>query len=389
MTTAPDPPQDALSGDAETQPVNAPRIEQLASGAPEDDAVAGEDEDALLGRVCQLLVTALPVAAAAVTLVDERLNLTAAAASPQDMRTMIAAQFEHGEGPCLDACRTGEPVVETDIAWSRHWAAATGWRAVHTLPVRINGRTAGVATLASVRDDRLTPAEISIAHGISAIAAAHASTMRALRGSQQLAAQLQRALNGRVEIEQAKGVVAHQLDVTVDEAFAILRRHAHNQGRLLVDIAYQVVAGSLRLRRREDEGDIVIARDQADTPAALEHPAAAADAEVTRIGFGWPRNLLSIVGTGKPGWARLVGEADLSTEDQLAHALKRLAGQPGDITLDVGDLRLIDARSIGLLVRAATALPPPDRLVLRHATGIVAKVFALLDIGDHPRILIT
>ncbi|HSK90583.1 MAG TPA: GAF domain-containing protein [Euzebyales bacterium] len=388
MTTTPHPPQDALSGDAGMRPVNTPRIEQLASGAFGDDAGAGENEDALLGRVCQLLITALPVAGAAVTLVDERLRLTAAAANPGAMRTMIAAQFEHGEGPCLDACRTGEPVVETDLAWSRHWAAATGWRAVHTLPVRIDGRTAGVATLASVRDDRLTPTEISTAQSISAIAAAHASTLRALRGSRQLAAQLQRALNGRVEIEQATGVVAHQLDVTVEEALAILRRHTHDQGRHLVDIAHEVVAGSLRLRRREDEGDIVIARDQADAPAALEHPADAAGAEVIRSGVGWPPNHLSIVGTGKPGWARLIGEADLSTEDQLADALERLARQPGDITLDVGDLRLIDARSIGLLVRAATALSPPDRLVLRHATGIVAKVFALLDIGDHPRITI-
>jgi anti-anti-sigma regulatory factor len=349
------------------------------------DAVSGEHEDALLGRICQLLVTALPVAAAAVTLVDERLNLAAAAASPRDMRTMIAAQFEYGEGPSVDACRTGKPVVETDIAGSRHWAGATAWRAVHTLPVGINGRTAGVATLASVRDDGLTPAEISTAHSISTIATAHASTMRALRGSQQLATQLQRALYGRVEIEQAKGVVAHQLGVTVDEAFAILRRHAHNHDGLLADIAYQVVAGSLRLRRREDKGDIVIARAQADMPAGLQH---SADAEATRIAFGWPRNLLSIVETGKPGRVRLVGETDLSTEDQLAHALERLAGRPGDITLDVADLRFIDARSVGLLIRAATALPPPDRLVLRHATGLVAKVFALLDIGDHPRILI-
>lgn len=394
--TTPDPPQDTLSSVTATPPGSPPGAEQLGSGAPAEaarpstvaigDAVSGEDEDALLGRVCQLLVTALPVAAAAVTLVDERLNLAAAAASPADMQTMIAAQFEHGEGPSVDACRTGEPVVETDIAWSRYWSAATGWRAVHTLPVRINGRTAGVATLASVRDDGLTPAEISTAHSISTIAAAHASTMRALRGSQQLAAQLQHALNGRVEIEQAKGVVAHQLDVTVDEAFAMLRRHAHHHGRHLADIAYQVVAGSLRLRRREEEGDIAIARGHADTPAAREHTA---DAEVTRSGSGRSRNLLSIVGTEEPGWVRLVGEADLSTEDQLAHALERLAGQTGDITLDVGELRFVDARSIGLLVRAASALPPPGRLVLRHATGLVAKVFALLDINDHPRILIT
>jgi anti-anti-sigma factor len=399
VTNARDPTHDALSGVTATRPVSPPSAEQLGSGAPieaahrpsaidTDDAFCGEDEDALLGRVCQLLVSALPVAAAAVTLVDERLNLLATAAWPGDMRAMVAAQFERGEGPCLDACRTGEPVVETDIAGSRHWAAATGWRAVHTLAVRINGRTAGVVTLASVRDGGLAPADISTAHGISAIAAAHASAMRALRGSQLLAAQLQRALYSRVTIEQAKGVVAHQLDVAVDEAFAILRRYARSHGRFLEDIAYQVVGGSLLLRRPEGEGDIVTAHGQADTPAALEQPSAAADTEVTSIGLDRPRDLLSIVGTGNPGSVRLVGEADLSTEHQLAHALERLAGQPGDITLDVGDLRFIDAHSIGLLVRTATALPPPSRLVLRHATGGVAKVLTLVDIGDHPRILI-
>ncbi|HEX6327212.1 MAG TPA: ANTAR domain-containing protein [Jiangellaceae bacterium] len=393
-----DPTQDGLSGVTATRPVSPPSPEQLWSGAPEalhrpstvgtGDAVSADDEDALLGRVCQLLVTALPVVAAAVSLVDERLNPSATAAWPGDMRAMVTAQFEYGEGPWLDACHTGEPVVETDIAGSRHWAAATGWRTMHTLAVRINGRTAGVVTLASMRDGGLAPAEISTAHGIGAIAAAHASTMRALRGSQQLAAQLQGALYSRVQIEQAKGVVAQQLDVTVDEAFAILRHRARSHGRPLAGIAYQVVAGSLRLRRLEDEGDIVVARSPANAPAVLEHPAAAADAEVPRIGLGWSRNLLSIVEAGEPGWVRLVGEADLSTEDQLAHALERLAGQPGDIALDVGDLRFIDARSIGLLVRTATALPPPRRLVLRHATGGVAKVLALLDIGDHPRILI-
>jgi len=381
VTTARDPTQDALSGVTATRPVSPP------GAVDTDDAFGTEDEDALLGRVCQLLVSALPLAAAAVTLVDERMNLSATAAWPGDMRAMVVAQFERGEGPCLDACHTGEPVVETDVAGSRHWAAAPGWRAVHTLAVRINGRTVGVMTLASVRDGGLTPAEISTAHGISAIAAAHASTMRALRGSQRLAAQLRRALYSRVTIEQAKGVVAHQLDVAVDEAFAILRRHARNHGRLLEDIAYQVVGGSLLLRHPEDEGDIVTTRGQADTPAAVEQPSAAG-AEIASIGFDRPRDILSIVGTGKPGSVRLVGEADLSTEDKLAHALERLAGQPGDITLDVGDLRFIDAHSIGLLVRTAAALPSPSRLVLRHATGVVAKVLTLVGIRDHPRILI-
>lgn len=329
------------------------------------DVVSVDDAATVLDPICQLLVTALPVAAAAVVLVDERLNPVMAAASPADMRTMVAAQFERGEGPCVEACRTGESILETDVTTtrSRHWAAADSWRAVHTLPVRIDGHTAGVVSLASARDGGLEPAETATAHGISAIAAGHAATMRELRGSEQLADQLQRALHNRVEIEQAKGIVAQRLSVTVDEALGTLRHHASSQRRPVAGVARQVVSGRLRLRRREDD-------------------------EAIRARPSWPPRPLLVDETQEPGRARLIGEADLSTADQLAQALARLDGQPGDMTLDLAELTFIDAHSIGMLVRIATTFPPSRDLVLLHATGSVAKALTLLDVGGHRRIRI-
>lgn len=76
----------------------------------------------------------------------------------------------------------------------------------------------------------------------------------------------------------------------------------------------------------------------------------------------------------------------MSTTDQLAQALGRLAEQPGDIALDLRDLTFIDACTVSLLVRTAAALPSPRRLVLRHASNGVAKVLAILGVGDHDRI---
>lgn len=371
MTPSTDMHDGAPSGPTPAQRPGAP-------GTVRDDASAGESETAQLGRVCDLLMAAVPAAAAAVVLVDEQLAPIAAAARPDDLRAMVASQFERGEGPCVYACRTGDSVVEIDVVGApfRHWAVAAGWQAVHTLPVRIDGRTAGVVTIASLRRGGLTPAESETARGIGAIATAHAATLRALRGAQQMTAQLQHALHNRVEIEHAKGMVAQRLDVTVDEAFAIMRLHARDERQTLADVARGVVLGCVQLNHRET-GDVRTSSDRV-----------ASDVDADRSDAVGQWSLLSIVQTQAPGSARLIGEADLSTDQVLAQALAELAEDQGDITLDLGDLTFIDAHSIGLLVRAATALPPSRRLVLRRTSGIVARVLSILHIADHPRIRI-
>jgi AmiR/NasT family two-component response regulator len=70
---------------------------------------------------------------------------------------------------------------------------------------------------------------------------------RSLRSSQLLSEQLQYALDSRVLIEQAKGVVAATLHTTMDNAFAIMRTHARDRNLPLREVAEALVTRRLRL----------------------------------------------------------------------------------------------------------------------------------------------
>ena len=55
-------------------------------------------------------------------------------------------------------------------------------------------------------------------------------------------AQLQRALDSRIVIEQAKGVLAERLGVGVEDAFELLRTTARSNRLRLRDLAHEVIA---------------------------------------------------------------------------------------------------------------------------------------------------
>ena len=57
-------------------------------------------------------------------------------------------------------------------------------------------------------------------------------------------AQLQHALESRVAIEQAKGIVAERLDLSTEEAFALLRSAARTNRTKLRDLAQAVRPGA-------------------------------------------------------------------------------------------------------------------------------------------------
>ena len=69
---------------------------------------------------------------------------------------------------------------------------------------------------------------------------------RATLVSHELIDQLNTALNTRIVIEQAKGVVAESRDLDMHRAFAALRRHARSHNLRLSDVAAAVVSGTLR-----------------------------------------------------------------------------------------------------------------------------------------------
>jgi AmiR/NasT family two-component response regulator len=62
-----------------------------------------------------------------------------------------------------------------------------------------------------------------------------------------LTEQLQTALNGRIAVEQAKGVLAERHGVDMHEAFAMLRHQSNVRNRRLSELAKAIVEGAVRI----------------------------------------------------------------------------------------------------------------------------------------------
>lgn len=194
----------------------------------------------------------LGVAAAGVMLVDGEGSLRVVASSSEALHTLELFEVQAGEGPCPESFRTGRTVVaQSQAELAQRWpavaarAAPLGLGAAYAVPVRLHDQVIGALNLFAPRSAALTPAEIGIAESWAVALAALVVTARRADAAQLLAGQLQHALDSRVCIEQAKGIVAASLGVDLQAAFDLLRGHARGLGLRLVDVTGDVVAGQL------------------------------------------------------------------------------------------------------------------------------------------------
>ena len=177
-------------------------------------------------------------------LADQRDQLQFVAGSNEDVKRLELFQVQVHEGPCLDAFRTGRPVVNADLhdageRWPQfaERAAAAGYRSVHAFPLRLRQEVIGAIGVFGTERGDWEPADVHIAQALAHVATIGLLQERAIHRGEVLSEQLQSALNSRVVIEQAKGAIAQARDVTVDEAFEIMRSHARQTQRLLGDVA--------------------------------------------------------------------------------------------------------------------------------------------------------
>jgi len=215
-----------------------------------DTMVADFDVIDFLHMLTDRSVLLLPVFAAGVVLADPRGELRVAAASSAAAGLIELFQVQNDEGPCLDCCRTGQPVTAADLAgpdqarWPRFAAAATraGFGSVHALPMRLRDQVAGALNLFSAGP--LDPADLRVGQALADVATIGLLQERNVRRSETLAEQLEAALNSRVIIEQAKGKLAERLSVDMDRAFAMLRDYARNTNQRLTQVARDFVNGA-------------------------------------------------------------------------------------------------------------------------------------------------
>jgi transcriptional regulator with GAF, ATPase, and Fis domain len=219
-----------------------------------DTAVADFDPAALLTALAEHCVDLLGVTAAGVVLIDQRNALCAAAASSEAARLLEEFQTQNDEGPCGDCCWSGQPVSEPEVSNARdRWpsfatqARAAGFHAVHALPLRRRNDVIGALNLFNAEPGVLAHRQVIMAQALSDIATIGILQQRAIREREILAGQLQVALDSRIVVEQAKGVLAERTGRSIDAAFRLLRATARRQRRKLSDLATDVVTGVTHL----------------------------------------------------------------------------------------------------------------------------------------------
>jgi transcriptional regulator with GAF, ATPase, and Fis domain len=201
----------------------------------------------LAGRCVQLL----DVDAAGLMLADQRGQLHATAASTENARLLELFELQADAGPCVDCFRTGLPVVNADLqAQQERWprfaeaAGAAGFVAVHALPLRLRSTVIGALNLFCARPGVLSDADVRTGQALADVATIGILAQRGAHQADLLSAQLQNALTSRVIIEQAKGVLAERRQITVDQAFALLRDHARSHNLRLSELAREIADGS-------------------------------------------------------------------------------------------------------------------------------------------------
>lgn len=217
-----------------------------------DTLVTGFDVVGLFDDLAGACVDLLEVTAAGLMLVDPGGRLRVMASSSERSRLLELLEVQNDEGPCLDCWRDGRPVLVADLAeatdrWPRFAAEAArvGFGAVYALPMRLRDETIGALNLFHREPHAISSASLQLAQALADVATIGMLQQRAAQRSAELADQLQTALNSRLVIEQAKGVVSEQDKTDMATAFELLRGHARRHGRKLSDVAVAVVSGRL------------------------------------------------------------------------------------------------------------------------------------------------
>ncbi|WP_432478662.1 ANTAR domain-containing protein [Nocardioides sp. GXQ0305] len=204
------------------------------------------DESTRLEALCGAAAEVLSVPAAAVTSA-EGAHLASAPAQPAPVGVLDTVQYAQHSGPGLTATTSGVAVRVDDTRADGRWpafleaATSAGFRAVLTVPLTRGERVDASLSAYSRSPRSWSDDDEGAAVVLAAIATAWATGTEVLREQAKVVAQLQHALDSRVLIEQAKGVLAAVERVRPDAAFELMRGHARRRGIPVREVAEAVV----------------------------------------------------------------------------------------------------------------------------------------------------
>ena len=212
-----------------------------------DTLVRDFDVVELLSSLANRCVDLFDATEAGLMLADRDGGLQVVASSSRAMNHLELFELQNDEGPCIDCFRTGRFVASTRLSddvsrWPRFVpeATAAGLNAAWALPLRLRETTIGSLNLLRSAPGILTEDDLVAAQALADVATIGLLQQRAAEDARFLSDQLETALDSRISIEQAKGVLAERADLSMDDGFNALREHSRDSNLRLNDVARAV-----------------------------------------------------------------------------------------------------------------------------------------------------
>lgn len=229
-----------------------PLVKVLASFA--DTLVSEFDVSELFYRLVDSCTQLADADDAGLLLMDKEGKLGIAAATSESTRLVELLQLQASEGPCLDAFRSGEPVQtgpltsqEAETRWPKFapMAASAGFDSVVAVPMRLRDTVLGSLNLFRLGPGEATDRDVTFVQVLADLATIAIVQDRVVEDARTVIDQLQTALDTRVSIEQAKGIIAARSDLDVTTAFERIRSYARSSNSRLSEVSARIISGEL------------------------------------------------------------------------------------------------------------------------------------------------
>jgi GAF domain-containing protein len=197
----------------------------------------------------------LGMEAGGLMLVDGNGDLQLMTSTSEAADLVEVMQLAAAAGPCIDCFRTGVAVSVREISESQQWpkfrttAMEQGFHSVLATPMKLRGKILGTMNLFGITAGEVTPRDAAVAQALADVATIGILQERVIQEGHLIEGQLHRALDSRILIEQAKGVIANELSLSMDDAFNLLRKYARDRNLTISSVSEQVSNRAISVRQ--------------------------------------------------------------------------------------------------------------------------------------------
>jgi GAF domain-containing protein len=206
------------------------------------------DLDQVLTEIVQIARRAIPGSeGTSITLIRDDKGFTAAF-DGQIAMDADELQYERGYGPCLDAGRSGELFVVTDMRTEERWpdyaahVAELGVRSSMSVPLPFQGMTIGALNSYARRTSAFGEVDVAVGEEVAAFVAIAVANAEAAARATNDVANMRQAMASRGVIEQAKGILMERYKITAEQAFTLLTHASQRSNVKLRHVAEELTA---------------------------------------------------------------------------------------------------------------------------------------------------